>query len=68
MIPLLSLAESLQERGVRITFVTSKEGADDLVKLWPVKKGQTKDANSLRMRLIGVGAGTDRKGKNTTEQ
>lgn len=68
MIPLLSLAESLHERGCRITFVTSKEGADDLVKLWPVKKGQVTQPEGLGMRLIGVGAGTDRRGKNTTEQ
>lgn len=68
MIPLLNLSESLVERGCRITFVTTKDAADDLVKMWPRDQAVVTQPDQLKLRLLGVGSSTDRSGKNTTEQ
>jgi len=67
MIPMLALAESLVERGCRVTYITSKNGAEDILGLWPVKKEDVANDAALRLRLIGVGSDIVKTGKNSTE-
>ncbi|KAI5479355.1 UDP-Glycosyltransferase/glycogen phosphorylase [Pseudohyphozyma bogoriensis] len=67
MIPMLSLAEGLVERGCQVTYITSKNGAEDILRMWPVKKGDVKSESDLRLRLVGAGSDVPTKGKTATE-
>lgn len=65
---MLSLAQNLVDRGCRITYVTATSTADEMLKLWPIKRTDP-DASgrASRLRLVGIGSPVSHQGRTATE-
>lgn len=68
LIPMLSLAQNLVDRGCRITYVTARSTAEEMRKLWPVTRpsGGASDLGD-RLRLVGIGKAVSHDGRTATD-
>lgn len=68
LIPMLSLAQNLVDRGCRITYVTAASTADEMLKLWPIKRTDPDAVTKAgRLRLVGIGKAASHGNRTATE-